>query len=125
VKLGLDDTGDAVDRQGIAATGSGTTGRARVLLAVVGAGGASIADERPAAAVEPVGQGGDRGGKQKQVSEKDSFPFPLLSGGDGTVAEAFGTKRRAKIGNFGTLTVEQARREAKVLLGKVASGEDP
>jgi integrase len=38
---------------------------------------------------------------------------------------AFGIKRRAKIGNFGTLTVEQARREAKALLGKVASGEDP
>jgi integrase len=33
--------------------------------------------------------------------------------------------RRVKIGNHGALTVEEARREAKAILGDVARGEDP
>jgi integrase len=34
-------------------------------------------------------------------------------------------QRRAKIGTFGPLTVEEARKLARVMLGRVASGEDP
>jgi integrase len=36
-----------------------------------------------------------------------------------------GGKRRVKIGHFGALTVDQARREARALLGDVARGVDP
>jgi integrase len=36
-----------------------------------------------------------------------------------------GTRRTQTIGRFGALTVEQARAEAKKILGKVAQGEDP
>jgi integrase len=36
-----------------------------------------------------------------------------------------GAKRRVSIGRFGTLTVTEARREARALLGAVARGDDP
>jgi integrase len=36
-----------------------------------------------------------------------------------------GSKRRMRIGEFGTLTAAEARREARSLLGAVARGEDP
>jgi hypothetical protein len=38
---------------------------------------------------------------------------------------AGGRTRRVKIGTHGPLTVEEARREAKGILGEVARGEDP
>ena len=49
------------------------------------------------------------------------------SGGKTYIAQyrASGRTRRFKIGDHGVLTVEQARKEAKVLLGDVARGGDP
>ncbi|MBN8978040.1 MAG: integrase arm-type DNA-binding domain-containing protein [Rhizobiales bacterium] len=38
---------------------------------------------------------------------------------------AGGRTRRVKIGNYGALTVEEARKQAKIVLGDVARGEDP
>lgn len=38
---------------------------------------------------------------------------------------AGGAKRRVNIGRFGAVTVEQARRAAKIMLGQVAGGGDP
>jgi len=56
--------------------------------------------EFAALGAQPVGISGDPVAKQKQFSDKHSFAFPLLSDADGTVAEAFGTKRRiAALGN--------------------------
>jgi integrase len=38
---------------------------------------------------------------------------------------ALGRSRRVVIGRYGVLTVEEARREAKAVLGKIATGADP
>ena len=44
--------------------------------------------------VQRVGISPDAVGKQKQFADKHSFDYPLLSDVDGTVARAFGVKRR-------------------------------
>ena len=50
--------------------------------------------EFEALGAHPVGISQDQVAKQKQFSERYSFPFPLLSDVEGTVAERFGVKRR-------------------------------
>jgi peroxiredoxin Q/BCP len=52
-----------------------------------------LATEFTAAGAQPVGISGDPVDKQKRFSDKYSFPFPLLSDADGTVAKIFGVKR--------------------------------
>src|SRR5882724_7556539 len=53
-----------------------------------------LASEFAAAGGQPVGISGDPVDKQKQFSDKYSFPFPLLSDADGTIARTFGVKRK-------------------------------
>jgi len=55
---------------------------------------------------QPVGISADAVAKQKQFSDKYSFPFPLLSDAQGTVAERLGVRRRvAALGNRRTTFV--------------------
>ena len=62
--------------------------------------------EFEAIGAHPVGISGDQVAKQKQFSDKYSFPFPLLSDAEGTVAGAFGVRRRlAALGNRRTTFV--------------------
>jgi peroxiredoxin Q/BCP len=53
-----------------------------------------VAGDFAAAGAQPVGISGDPVDKQKRFSDKYSFPFPLLSDADGTVATTFGVKRK-------------------------------
>ena len=53
-----------------------------------------LAAEFTVAGAQPVGISHDQVDKQKRFSDKYSFPFPLLSDPDGTVATTFGVKRK-------------------------------
>ena len=56
--------------------------------------------EFEALGAHPVGISADEVSKQKQFSDKHSFPFPLLSDAQGTVATQLGARRRvAALGN--------------------------
>ena len=62
--------------------------------------------EFEALGAHPVGISGDQVAKQKQFSDKHSFPFPLLSDAEGTVATQFGVRRRlSALGNRRTTFV--------------------
>ena len=60
-------------------------------------------------------------GVRIQPSGTKSFLVNYRANGGGRYAP----NRRVVIGRFGRMTSEQARRQAQVLLGRVASGEDP
>ncbi len=80
-----------------------------------------LASEFGAAGGQPVGISGDPVDKQKQFSDKYSFPFPLLSDADGTIARTFGVKR--KIGFLGvkrsTFVIGQDRTVRAVIASEV------
>jgi thioredoxin-dependent peroxiredoxin len=62
--------------------------------------------EFEALGAHPVGISADAVAKQKQFSDKYSFPFPLLSDAQGTVAERLGVRRRVTaLGNRRTTFV--------------------
>ena len=61
-----------------------------------------LAAEFDEVGAQRVGISTDQVGKQKQFAEKHTFDFPLLSDADGSVARAFGVKRR-----FGPLPVRR------------------
>ena len=73
--------------------------------------------EFEALGAHPVGISGDQVAKQKQFSEKYSFPFPLLSDAEGTVAGLFGVRRRiAALGNRrATFVIDTDRRVLGVI----------
>lgn len=73
--------------------------------------------EFEAAGAQPVGISADTVAKQKQFSDKYSFPFPLLSDTTGTVAEQFGVRRRlSALGNRRTsFVIDSDRRLLGVL----------
>ena len=60
-------------------------------------------------------------GVRVQPSGTKSFLVNYRANGGGR----FSPNRRVVVGRFGRVTAEQARRQAQVLLGRVASGEDP
>ena len=60
-------------------------------------------------------------GVRVQPSGTKSSPVNYRANGGGR----YSPNRRMVEGRFGRMTVEQARREARVLLGRVAAGEDP
>ena len=59
-------------------------------------------------------------GVRIQPSGTKSFLVNYRANGGGRYAP----NRRVVVGRFGRMTSEQARRQAQVLLGRVASGED-
>ncbi|AXX32533.1 peroxiredoxin [Actinosynnema pretiosum subsp. pretiosum] len=61
-----------------------------------------LAAEFAQAGAQRVGISTDSVARQKQFADINSFDYPLLSDADGTVAEAFGVKRR-----FGPLPVKR------------------
>jgi peroxiredoxin Q/BCP len=61
-----------------------------------------LAAEFAAAGAQRVGISADSIDKQKQFADLNNFDYPLLSDSDGTVAAAFGVKRR-----FGPLPVKR------------------
>ncbi len=62
-----------------------------------------LAAEFAAAGAQRVGISTDSVAKQKQFSDLHSFDYPLLSDADGSVARAFGVKRR-----FGPIPVKRS-----------------
>jgi hypothetical protein len=60
-------------------------------------------------------------GVRVETGGSKSFIVRYRAGGGGRTAP----RRYATVGRFGALTVEQARKEAKALLGAAAKGEDP
>jgi peroxiredoxin Q/BCP len=78
--------------------------------------------EFEALGAHPVGISGDQVAKQKQFSDKYSFPFPLLSDAQGTVAERFGVRRRlAALGNKRTtFVIDSDRRILGVIHSEVS-----
>src|SRR5262249_47430372 len=60
-------------------------------------------------------------GLRVETSGTKTFIVRYRADGGGRTAP----RRFIKIGRFGTLTVDEARRRAKVLLGAAANGEDP
>ena len=62
-------------------------------------------------------------------SEVRNFGVRITSGGVKTFViryrNADGRSRRLSIGRYGTLTIEQARKQARIKLGTVAAGADP
>ena len=57
-----------------------------------------LAAEFTAAGAQRVGISRDKVEKQKQFSDLHGFDYPLLSDSDGTVAAAFGVKRKLALG---------------------------
>src|SRR5947209_5085713 len=76
----------------------------------------------------PMGQPGKTAQKRYYDQTLKGFGVRATSGGTKAffVEKSINNKlRRMTIGRYGELTVEQARKEAQKLLGKIASGLDP
>lgn len=85
----------------------------------------SVVDKLP---IPPKGNSGQTGQKRYYDDKLKGFGVRVTSGGAKTFfVEKLvkGKLRRIKIGRYGELTVEQARRNAQVLLGQIADGLDP
>lgn len=82
-------------------------------------------DELP---IPNKGSNGQTGQKRYYDDKLKGFGIRVTSGGAKTFfVEKLvkRTLRRIKIGRYGELTVEQARKQAQILLGQIASGLDP
>jgi len=85
----------------------------------------AVIDKLP---IPPKGNLGHTGQKRYYDDTLKGFGIRITSGGAKTffVEKLIKTKLcRIKIGRYGELTVEQARKQAQIMLGQIASGVDP